>query len=87
MLSTLYALTSLKFLNRPWLVWLSGLSTSLRTKGLQVQFPVRAHAWVVGQVPCRGHVRGKHTLLFLSLFLLPFPSKNKFKELNFLTGF
>ena len=26
----------------------------LRTKGLQVQFPVRAHAWVTGQVPSRG---------------------------------
>ena len=33
-----------------WLVELSGLSTSLRTKGSPVQFPVRAHAWVVGQV-------------------------------------
>ena len=30
----------------PWLVWLSGLSASLRTKGSLVQFPVRAHAWV-----------------------------------------
>ena len=29
-----------------WLVWLSGLSASLRTKGSLVQFPVRAHAWV-----------------------------------------
>ena len=26
----------------------------------------RAHAWVVGQVPSRGHVRGNH-LMFLSL--------------------
>ena len=32
----------------PWLVWLRGLSASLQTKGLPVQFPVRAHAWVVG---------------------------------------
>ena len=32
----------------PWLLWLSGLSTGLQTKGLQVQFPVRAHAWVAG---------------------------------------
>ena len=31
----------------PWMVWFSGLSTSLRTKGLLVQFPVRAYAWVV----------------------------------------
>ena len=29
---------------RPWLVWLSGLSTSLQTKRSPVQFPVRAHA-------------------------------------------
>ena len=34
-----------------WMVWLSGLSTSLQTKRLQVRFPVRAHAWVVAQVP------------------------------------
>ena len=62
----------------PWLVWLSGLSASLRTKGLPVQFPVRAHAWVAGQVPSRGHVRGNHTLMFLSSFSLPSPlSKNK----------
>ena len=63
----------------PWLVWLSGLSAELRTKGTLVQFPVRAHAWVAGQVPSRGYVRGNHTLMFLSLsFSLPSPlSKNK----------
>ena len=55
-----------------WLVWLSGLSASLGTKGLPVQFPVRAHAWVAGQVPCWGRARGNHTLMFLSL--PPFPS-------------
>ena len=27
-----------------WLVWLNGLSAGLQTKGLPVQFPVRAHA-------------------------------------------
>ena len=54
----------------PWLVWLSGLSAGLRTKGPPVQFPVRAHAWVVGQVPTRGLTRGNHTLMFLP----PFPS-------------
>ena len=44
----------------------------LQTKGLPVQFPVRAHAWVAGQVPSRGHVKGNHTLMFLSLsFSLP----------------
>ena len=41
----------------PWLVWLSGLSSGLQTKKLLVQFPVRAHSWVAGQVP-RGCVRG-----------------------------
>ena len=51
----------------PWLVWLSGLSASLRTKRLPVQFPVRAHAWVAGQVPGRGCGRGNHTLMFLSI--------------------
>ena len=29
--------------------------------------PVRAQAWVVGQIPSRGHRRGNHTLIFLSL--------------------
>ena len=35
----------------PWLVWLSGLSVSLSVKRLPVRLPVRAHPWVVGQVP------------------------------------
>ena len=55
----------------PWLVWLSGLSAGLQTKGSLVPFPVRAHAQVEGQVPSNGCVRGNHTLMFLSLFLLP----------------
>ena len=29
------------------------MSADLRTKGLLVQFPVRAYAWVVGQIPSR----------------------------------
>ena len=63
----------------PWLVWLSGLSTGLWTKGLLVRFPVRALAWVAGQVPSGGHMRSKHTLVFLShSFYHPSPlSKNK----------
>ena len=62
----------------PWLVWLSGLSTGLQTKGLLVRFPVKALAWVAGQAPSRGHVRGNHTLMFLSCFSLLSPlSKNK----------
>ena len=38
----------------PWLVQLSGLSAGLQTKGSPVGFPVRAHAWVAGQVPSGG---------------------------------
>ena len=55
------------------------IERGLGTKGLPGQFPVRAHAWVAGQVPSGGYVRGNHTLMFLSLFVsLPFPlSKNK----------
>ena len=51
----------------------------LQTKGLLIWFPVRAYTCVVGQVPSGGHVRGNHTLMFLSLsFSLPSPlSKNK----------
>ena len=62
-----------------WLVWLSGMSAGLWTKGSRVQLPIRAHTWVVGQVPSRGCTRGKHTLMFLSLsFSFPSPlSKNK----------
>ena len=55
------------------------IERGLRIKGSPVQFPVRAHAWVADQVPGGGHVRGNHTLMFLSLsfsFLSPF-SKNK----------
>ena len=69
-------LTALQNLAKlPWLVWLSGLSTGLWTKWSLVQFPIRAHTWVVGQAPSRGCERGNHTLMFLSL---PSPlSKNK----------
>ena len=31
-----------------------------KVKRLLVPFLVRAHAWVVGQVPSRGHARGNH---------------------------
>ena len=43
---------------QPWLVWLNGLNAALKTKRLLVQFPVKAHACVAGQVSCWGHVRG-----------------------------
>ena len=42
-------------------------------QGSPVQFPVRAHAWVAGQVPSRGSTRGNHTLMFLSLSLSSLP--------------
>ena len=45
----------------------------------------RAHAWVVGQVPSRGSARGNHTLMFLPLFLPPFPSL-KIKSLKIQGG-
>ena len=46
---------------RPWLVLLSGWSTSLWTKGSPVRFLVRVCAWVAVQAPSRGRVRGNHT--------------------------
>ena len=50
------------------------IERGLQSKGSQVQFPVRAHAWVAGQVLSGGYVRGNHTLMFLSLsFFLPSP--------------
>ena len=30
------------------------IECGLRTKGSQVQFPVRAHAWIAGQIPSGG---------------------------------
>ena len=56
-------------MKQPWLVWLSGLSAGLQTKGSLVQFLVRTHAWVAGQIPSREHARGNHTQMFLSLCL------------------
>ena len=50
------------------------IECGLQTKGSPAGFPVRAQAWVVGQVPSGGHVRGNHIMMFLSLFLPPFPT-------------
>ena len=67
----------------PRLVWLSGLSTGLWMERSLVWFRVRAHAWLSGQVPSWGHVRGNqlmyllHIDVFLPLFLPPFPSLQK----------
>ena len=55
--------------HQSWLVWLSGLSAGLQTKGSLVQFPVSTQAWVVGQVPSRGRTGGNQTSMFPSVFL------------------
>ena len=66
-----------------YLLWLSGLSAGLQTRGSRVRFPVRAHAWVVGQVPNGQCLRGNHTLMFLSLsFILPSISPKINKQTN-----
>ena len=43
-----------------------------------VRFLFRAHAWVVGQVPCGGRVRGNQSMYLshidICFSLLPFPS-------------
>ena len=58
------------------MVWLSGLSTSLQSKVMLAQFPVRAHARVAGQVrtPEGAHERQPHIDVSIPLCLLPFPS-------------
>ena len=47
--------------NRNWFL------TITENKVKSVRFPVRPHAWVVGQVPSGESVRCNHTLKFLSL--------------------
>ena len=55
--------------------WIEGRPANHR--GSLVQSPVRAHAWIAGQVPIRGHATGNHTLKFLSISLSLPLSKNK----------
>ena len=81
--------TLFKKQKQPWLVWLSGLSASLQTEMLAVQFPVRAHAWVVSQVPSWVHVGGNCFSLTQQYFShslspsLPLPLKvNKYNLLK-----
>ena len=47
------------------------LNTGLQSKGSLVQFPVRAHAWVAGQVPSRGDTQGATTHWCFSPSLSP----------------
>ena len=67
----------------PWLMWLCGLSSGLQTERSLVPFPVRAHAWVAGQVLGWVSVRGNRSMFPLRievsflLFLPPFPSLSK----------
>ena len=74
-------------MKKTWLVWLSGLSAGPRTERSLVWFPVRAHAWVAGQVPGWGRARGNQSFCFM-VFLSLSPSlplsKNKYnlKEKN-----
>ena len=56
----------------PWLVWPSGLSASLQTERSLVRFPVKAWAWVAGQVPSWGHARGNRSM-YLSHIDVTFP--------------
>ena len=62
------------------LVWLSGLRASLQIERSLIRFPVRAQAWVVGQVSRWGLASGNllmyllHVNVSLPLFLPPFPS-------------
>ena len=51
----------------PWLVWLSGLSAGLRSKGSLVQFPVSTRTWVTGPVTSRRPRIDVSLPLFLSL--------------------
>ena len=55
-----------------------------KSKGHWLNSWSSAHAWVVGQVPGEGHVRGNHTLMFLSLpsVLLEWINKIFFKTVK-----
>ena len=74
---------SLWWLNSDGLLWqvqLSLLTIVPQSERSPVRFPVRAHAWVAGQVPSGGCVGGNYTMMFFSLSLspsLPLSLKNK----------
>ena len=56
---------------QPWPVWLSKMSAGLLTKRLLVQFLVRAHAWVAGQVLSWGCARGNRCIFSSHQMFLP----------------
>ena len=60
----------------------NGLSAGLQTKGLPVEFPVRAHAQVAGQVPSKRCKRGNNMMFFSLPFSLPSPLSNN-KEIKY----
>ena len=60
----------------PW------IERGLQTKGSLVQVPFRAHAWVAGQVPSGGHVRGDHTLMLLSFSSPSLPLSVKINKIK-----
>lgn len=63
----------IKTLALPWLVWPNELDTVPCTEGFPVQFPVRAHTWVVGLIP-DDHPGGSQCFPLISAFLSPFLS-------------
>ena len=70
---------------QPWPVWLSGLIAGLWTKGSLVRFPVRAHTWVVGQVPGGGSWEATTHWCFPPSLSASFPyflKKNKLKNIK-----
>ena len=50
----------------PWLVWIHWLGIILQTKRSQVQFLVRAHAWVSSSVPTQDTCKGEPINVSLS---------------------
>ena len=67
---------------QPWLLWLSGLGVLPQPKLSRVQFPVRAHAWVVRLAPSQGACENQlidvslsRPRFSLSFFLPPVLSK------------
>ena len=66
------------FFKVSWLLWLSGLTTSLQTKGLLVQFPVRQDTCLHCRPGLQLGVYERQPMdVSLPLFLPAFPSLQK----------